>query len=104
MIGLQNLRVETRVAFVWQRDWSEYEIKILQPVRAVTTPRNFELVLCWPAGSDESSLSTLPCRISRSLNPESSRYLYHAVAAEGGRCDEATEIVYEEGEGGECRP
>ena len=63
MQGLRKLRVELEISPLWQAQWAECESTVFEPVKAVTTPCLFDLVL--PFRGSTNRLPDLPCTIQR---------------------------------------
>lgn len=62
--GLQHLRVELEISRLWAPDWTQLERMVLEPVKDVTAPKDFVLVLPFAGGKDLEE-EELPCRIVR---------------------------------------
>lgn len=71
--GLEWLWCEMSLGFnypVFVAEWRGLEASILAPVRTVTRPTRFELILPFPADT-ATEVDTLPCTITRRLSPPS---------------------------------
>ncbi|KAI9845111.1 MAG: hypothetical protein M1838_001900 [Thelocarpon superellum] len=68
MKGLRELQVELQIACVWRMHWLTQERKLLEPVKAVTTPDVFELTLPFTIEARDITLRELPCIIQQSCD------------------------------------
>ncbi len=64
MRGLSDLVVGIHIPFIWQTQWTQREVAILAPVKAVTRPACFEMILNFPSNAEEQLLD-LPCHVIR---------------------------------------
>jgi hypothetical protein len=61
-IGLKRLRVRIITRQRWKHQWQVDEARLLEYVKLVVRPKDFELIATWPPGGQ---LSDLPCRLLR---------------------------------------
>ena len=66
MEGLRELYVQLITPYGNENLWADIEAGILEPVKAVTRPKVFELILPFPSKEEESLFEELPCQIRRS--------------------------------------
>lgn len=67
MEGLHQLRVELDIQRDWCDLWAMREMELLEPLKMITRPAVFELVLPFRSVFDESVYKELPCKILRRL-------------------------------------
>ncbi|KAF2231577.1 hypothetical protein EV356DRAFT_506793 [Viridothelium virens] len=68
MHGLQELYFRIMLDWVYKQDWLELEPKVLEPVKTVRDPREFEVLLPFAEAAqrmDEADLSEYSCRFRR---------------------------------------
>ena len=66
MEGVRELRVRITVPPDERQCWLEEEMSLLEPIKEVTKPTKFVLILPYADPSeDESALNELPCEIQR---------------------------------------
>lgn len=63
--GLRYLRVELDIMPVQARYWAQLEDEVWEPIKKVTIPQVFELVLPFPENPGGKVAKELPCRITR---------------------------------------
>jgi len=66
MKGLRDLRIELVVSGpAWQNLQEAEAFAILEPLQAIMTPKDFELIFPYPIGSSETPFRALPCQVRR---------------------------------------
>lgn len=71
MAGMQGLRdlyvvlADPSRDSMWERNWKELEGFLLEPVKAVTRPRTFELVLPYATCSLDHDMGDSPVKLSK---------------------------------------
>jgi len=71
MTGLTDLGIQLYIDSTYHDLWTAEELKLLQAVKPVTAPKNFDLYLPFRSVAKKSQLAQFPCKIIRTSDSSS---------------------------------
>lgn len=63
MESLEHLWINLDIHSTWKHEWIERQSIVFDPIKAVTTPKHFSLVIPFSEELEQEMLAGLPCQI-----------------------------------------
>ena len=63
MQSLKHLWIELDIDKTWKHEWMERQSTVLEPIKAVTRPKHFKLIIPFYEDLEQARLAELPCQV-----------------------------------------
>ncbi|KAL2054458.1 hypothetical protein ABVK25_005206 [Lepraria finkii] len=81
MQGLEHLWIELDIDKTWKHEWMEQQSTVFEPVKAVTRPKYFKLIIPFREDLEQARLAELPCQVRRPDEDQPDRFEPYVVAS-----------------------